>query len=148
MSVSSLCRYDLQLTILQHDHYIGLDRSNIVIAQRTNEKAIMALSSFIHALYELESYAVARLVTKDMKDPSLVLLAPSIEPDYECLVEVELPFAEDVRPYKFPPLDRVVTISGKVLTEHRNLPSKDLQSAMDDFVDNMDISSFGKDDEG
>lgn len=133
---------------LQYDHFMSLERSNIIIAQRTNEKAIMALSSFIHALAELETCAVARLVTKDGRDPSLVMLSPSIEPDYECLTEVELPFTEDIRPYKFAPLDRVITISGKVLTEHRNLPTKELQHAMDNFVDDMDISQFGKDEDG
>jgi len=133
---------------LQYDHYMNMERSHIIIPQRINDKAVMALSSFIHALWELESYAVARLVPKDGKDPSLVLLAPSIERDYECLFEIELPFAEDVRAYKFPPLDRIVTISGKVIKEHRNLPSPALQDAMDDLVDAMDISEFDKDDEG
>ena len=122
--------------------------SNVIIAQKTNPKAILALSSLIHALFELESYAVARLVPKDNKDPLLVLLAPSIEADYECLLDVQLPFAEDVRPYKFPPLDRVVTVSGKIITEHRNLPTDDLKSAMSDYVDKMDLSTFGKDDDG
>ena len=122
--------------------------SNVIIAQKTNPKAILALSSLIHALFELESYAVARLVPKDNKDPLLVLLAPSIEADYECLLDVQLPFAEDVRPYKFPPLDRVVTVSGKIITEHRNLPTNDLKSAMSDYVDKMDLSTFGKDDDG
>lgn len=108
----------------------------------------MALSSLIHALYELESYAVARLVTKEKREPRIVLLAPNVEPDFECLYDIELPFAEDVRNYKFPPLDRIVTVSGKVLKLHRNLPSDDLQAAMSDYVDSMDLSDFGKDDEG
>ena len=122
--------------------------SCVIIAQKTNNKAIMALSSLIHALFELESYAVARLVPKDGKDPLLVLLAPSIEVDYECLLDVQLPFAEDLRSYKFPPLDRVVTVSGKIITDHRNLPNDTLKTAMSDYVDQMDLSTFGKDDDG
>lgn len=122
--------------------------SNILIAQKTNSKAIMALSSLIHALFELESYAVARLVVKADKPPVIVLLAPSIEVDYECLLDVQIPFAEDVRSYKFPPLDRVVTISGKVIKEHRNLPNEALSSAMSKYVDQMDLSTFGRDDDG
>lgn len=108
-----------------------------------NEKAIIALSSLIHALYELESCAIARVVKKDMAEPLLKILSPEIKPDYECLVENELPFAEDVRSYRFPPLDKIVTVSGKVLTQHRNLPGEDLQSAMSAFVDEMDLSTFG-----
>ena len=127
---------------------MSMSTSNVIIAQRTNTKAIIALSSLIHALYELESYVVARLVTKDDKPPLQVLLAPSIEPNYECLLDVQLPFAEDIRAHKFAPLDRVVTVSGKILKEHRYLPNPDLYDAMSAYVDSMDLSAFGKDDEG
>ncbi|KAL8727956.1 MAG: hypothetical protein Q9166_005721 [cf. Caloplaca sp. 2 TL-2023] len=128
--------------------YMSMTVSSIVIAQKTNSKAIMALSSLIHALFELESYAVARLVPKSDKPPVIVLLAPSIEVDYECLLDVQIPFTEDVRSYKFPPLGRVVTVSGKVIKEHRNLPNEALTSAMSKYVDQMDLSTFGRDDEG
>ena len=122
--------------------------SCVVIAQKTNSKAILALSSLIHGLFELESYAVARLVTKTDKEPIIVLLAPSIEVDYECLLDVQLPFTEDMRSYKFPPLDKVITVSGKEIKEHRNLPNDALSNAMSDYVDRMDLSNFGKDEEG
>ncbi|KAK5108724.1 hypothetical protein LTR62_007871 [Meristemomyces frigidus] len=131
-----------------YERYLDTHRGSLMIAQRSNDKASMALSSFIHALYELDSYAVARLVAKENKDPRIVLLAPNIEPDFECLYDIELPFAEDMRSYRFPPLDRVVTVSGKELKVHRNLPSDELKDAMSDYVDSMDLSTFGKDDEG
>ena len=127
---------------------MNMARSHVIVPLRINEKAVIAMSSFVHALYELESYAIARLVTKDGKDPSVVLLAPSIQTDYECLFETELPFAEDMRSYKFPPLDRIMTISGKVIKDHRNLPNQALKDAMDDFVDQMDISTYEKDEHG
>ncbi|KAJ5039487.1 ATP-dependent DNA helicase yku80 [Penicillium rubens] len=123
----------------QYDRYMHMSNTNIIIPQRANDYASLALSSLIHALYELESYAVARLVTKESKPPMLVLLAPSIEADYECLIEVQLPFAEDVRSYRFPPLDKIITVSGKVVTEHRNLPSVALKDAMSNYVDSMDF---------
>lgn len=116
-----------------------MSTTNILIAQRANDTASLALSSFIHALFELECYAVARLVAKENKPPLMVLLAPSIEPDYECLLEVQIPFAEDIRTYRFPPLDKVITVSGKVVTEHRNLPNDDLVNAMSQYVDNMEL---------
>jgi ATP-dependent DNA helicase 2 subunit 2 len=131
-----------------YKRYFDMSRTNVIVAERTNEKAYMALSSLIHALYELESYAVARLVAKENKEPRLLLLQPAIEPEFECLYDVELPFKEDVRSYKFPPLDKVITVSGKQLTIHRNLPSDDLKDAMSDYVDSMDLSTFGKDEEG
>ena len=127
---------------------MGLGQTYLIIAQKTNDKAIIALSSFIHALFELDTYAVARLVTKDGREPQIVLLSPEVTPDYECLIETQIPYAEDVRSYQFPPLDKVVTVSGKVLTEHRNLPNDKLLQAMSDYVDAMDLSNFGEDDEG
>ncbi|QKX56594.1 uncharacterized protein TRUGW13939_03699 [Talaromyces rugulosus] len=130
----------------RYDRFMNMSTSNVIIAQKTNEKASLALSSFIHALFELDCYAVARLVVKDNRNPLLVLLAPSIEPDFECLLEVQLPFVEDVRSYKFPPLDRVLTVSGKTVDEHRNLPSEDLMNAMSKYVDSMELVE--KDEEG
>ena len=131
-----------------YERYMSMSVSCVIIGQKTNTMAIMALSSLIHALVELESYAVARLVPKTNKEPVIVLLAPSIEPDYECLLDVQLPFAEDIRSYKFPPLDKVITVSGKSIKEHRNLPNDALKEAMSSYVDQMDLSTFGTDDEG
>lgn len=140
---------------------MSMSRTNVVVAQRGNEKASMALSSLIHALYELEIYAVARLVNKVNVKPVILLLAPSIEQlgdeseapsnggRFECLTDVELPFAEDLRQYKFPPLDRVKTVSGKTLTtEHRNLPDEKLTKAMSNYVDQMSLDEFGQDEDG
>ena len=127
---------------------MAMSQSSIIVGAKGNTKAIMALSSLIHALDEVESYAVGRLVVKDGKGPLIVVLAPSIDPDFECLIQVELPFAEDVRSYQFPPLDKVITVSGKVLKEHRNLPSDALKEAMSDYVDQMDLSNYDHDDEG
>lgn len=125
-----------------------MGESRITVAQATNDKARMAFSSLVRALYELESYAVARLVEKEGKAPQIVLLAPLVEPDLEALIDVQLPFAEDMRVYRFPPLDRVITASGATLTKHRYLPDDDLAMAMNDYVDRMDLSTAGKDDEG
>ncbi|KAI9822026.1 MAG: ATP-dependent DNA helicase II subunit 2 [Thelocarpon impressellum] len=132
----------------KYERYMNMSVASVIIAQKTNDKASMALSSLVHALFELDSYGIARLVTKDDVAPVILLLGPSIEAEFECLVDVQLPFAEDVRSYRFPPLDRVVTVSGKVLKEHRNLPSDRLNNAMSDFVDQMDLATFDKDENG
>ena len=121
------------------ERYMIIDNSNILVAQKGNDKAALALSSLIHALFELGSVAVARLVKKDMAEPAVTLLSPLVEPDAEGLIENLLPFAEDIRAYRFPPVDKVLTIAGKTLTEHRNLPSNDLLQSMSDFVDEMTL---------
>ncbi|KAK1497378.1 Ku70/Ku80 N-terminal alpha/beta domain-containing protein [Colletotrichum cuscutae] len=133
----------------KYEPFLNMGETCVTVARKFDEKSQLALSSLIHALYELESYAVARLVVKEKKDPVLVLLAPRIEPDMECLYDVPLPFAEDVRGYQFPPLDKVITVSGqKITTNHRLLPGDELTDAMSDYVDSMDLGTFGTDDDG
>ncbi|TDZ32117.1 ATP-dependent DNA helicase II subunit 2 [Colletotrichum spinosum] len=133
----------------KYESFLNMGESCLTAARKFDEKSQLALSSLIHALFELESYAIARIVAKDQKEPMLVLLAPHIEPDMECLYDVPLPFAEDVRAYQFPPLDTVITVTGQKITKnHRLLPSDKLTEAMSDYVDAMDLSTFGKDDDG
>ncbi|KAM7202081.1 ATP-dependent DNA helicase, partial [Naviculisporaceae sp. PSN 640] len=133
-----------------YEPFLNMGETGLVVAQRQNEDAEITLSALIHALHEVESYAVARYVQKDGAQPQILLLKPNpgIEDEFECLYDVPLPFAEDVRSYRFPPLDKVVTVTGNVLTQHRLLPSEDLTEAMSDYVDAMDLSTFATDDEG
>ncbi|KAK1239765.1 hypothetical protein MKX07_001219 [Trichoderma sp. CBMAI-0711] len=132
----------------KYEMLLNLGETCVTVASKYDEKSELAFSSLVWALSELDAYAVARLVTKDQKDPMLVLLMPYMEPDYVCLYDVPLPFAEDIRTYQFPPLDRVVTVSGQTLTNHRLLPSDELNQAMSDYVDAMDISNHGIDEDG
>jgi len=126
-----------------------MGESCITVARKFSEKDELALSALIHTLYETESFAVARFVQKDGKAPLLLLLTPSIEPDFECLYDVPLPFAEDVRSYQFPPLDKVLTLTGsEITTKHRLLPSDELNQAMSDYVDAMDMSEYGATEDG
>lgn len=128
--------------------FLGLGETCVTVAKPYDDKSRLALSALVNALYELEQCAIARFVIKDGKDPVLLLLQPSIESGMECLYDVPLPFAEDARLYRFPPLDKVITITGKTLNEHRFLPDDKLKRAMSKFVDAMDISEFDRDDDG
>lgn len=127
---------------------MALSESNCIIAQKGSWRAQIALSSLIHALYENDLIALARLVTKDDKPPVIIAMAPSIETEIECLVDVQVPFAEDVRHYTFAPLDKVVTLKGKVLTKHRNLPTEEQDEAMSEYVDSMNLDNYAPDDQG
>ncbi len=51
-----------------------------------------------------------------------------------------------MRRYTFAPLDKVVTMKGKVLTEHRNLPTEEQDEAMSDYVDSMLLTNYPRDD--
>jgi ATP-dependent DNA helicase 2 subunit 2 len=132
----------------KYEPFLNFGDTCVVVAQKFNDAAALKLSSLIHSLHELESYAVARLVPKDGKDPQLLLLAPYIDLEFECLYDVPLPFAEDIRLDQFPPLDKVITATKKTLTKHRYLPSQDLLETMSDYVDAMDISTYELDDNG
>ncbi|ROV98432.1 hypothetical protein VMCG_07124 [Cytospora schulzeri] len=144
----SACLLMCYIDSLQVEPFVTLGETFVTVARPWDEGSKLALSALIHALYESETYAVARLVPKPNKGPVLLLMRPSIEPDFECLYDVPLPFAEDIRPYRFPPLDRVVTVTGKTLTKHRLLPDDKLNQAMSDYVDAMDLSEFDHDEEG
>lgn len=120
----------------------------MTVARKYDTRSEVALSSLVWALSELDSFAVARIVIKDGKEPLLVLLMPHLAPNLECLYDVPLPFAEDIRSYQFPPLDKIISVSGQTLTKHRLLPTDELNKAMSDYVDAMDLSTYGIDDEG
>ncbi|KAM0346458.1 hypothetical protein ACHAPU_005523 [Fusarium lateritium] len=132
----------------KYEPFLNLGETCVTTARKFDAKSALAMSSLVWALSELESYAIARIVTKDGKDPLLVLLAPGMEPDMECLYDIPLPFAEDIRSYQFPPLDRVITVTGQTVTKHRLLPTDELADAMSDYVDAMDLSTYGMDDSG
>lgn len=127
---------------MQYARYMATGESSLIVAQKANPEASLALSSLIHALYESQFYALARLVKKDNVAPVMVMLAPNIEPDFESLLEVALPFAEDVRNFKFAPLDRVRNSKGEALKKHRYLPSDKLTEAMSTFMDDMNLDTM------
>lgn len=129
------------------ERYVFLGQTHMLVAQRLNDKAAYALSSLIHALFEVGSVAIGRLVKKDMSEPQLTMLSPHVDQEIECLIENEVPFAEDLRTYRFPPLDKIITVSGKPLKSHRNLPSEDLMSAMSSYMDSMSLVSGDSHDE-
>jgi ATP-dependent DNA helicase 2 subunit 2 len=53
-----------------------------------------------------------------------------------------------VRSYTFAPLDKVITMKGKVLTKHRNLPTEEQNEVMSDYVDSMDLMKYKRDEQG
>jgi ATP-dependent DNA helicase 2 subunit 2 len=67
-----------------------MSTTNVIVGQKGNEKAAVALSSLIHALYELDSYAIVRFVKKKNDAPMVLVLAASIDADFECLIDVQV----------------------------------------------------------
>lgn len=128
--------------------YILMGHTDYVIGQRGNNRDAVAISAFARALYETENFGLARYVTKDGRDPQLVVLMPYLKAEIEALVICQLPFAEDERKFVLPSLTSLeVRSGGKTVTTHsRLLPSKEMLNAMDDYVDAMDLSKLNSDD--
>ena len=121
----------------------SMSESSFIVAKKGDERGQMIISSLARTLYELEVYVLARLVPRTNTSPHLIIASSYIESGFEALVDVQVPFSEDVRQYAFAPFDRITTFLGKTLTKHRNIPTDDMKRAMGDFVDVMDLTKFG-----
>ncbi|KAK9459428.1 SPOC like C-terminal domain-containing protein [Lipomyces oligophaga] len=125
--------------------WILMSETAYIVASSKSEEAQIALSSFIRAMREQGLAAIARYVSKVDNPPVMVLLFPDpeiLDTERDILLEVEVPFAEDVRSYKFPSLSLIKTTHGKILTQHHHLPTTDMVANMRAFVNAMDISSL------
>ncbi|KAK7203281.1 SPOC like C-terminal domain-containing protein [Myxozyma melibiosi] len=133
------------VTLSDFKPWMLMSPSSFIVATE-NDPAVsaLALSSLIHAMKKSGLYAIARFVPRS-GDPRMVALVPDIDivdgqRKFEGLVQTELPFAEDVRDYRFSSLKTVRTIKGKVLTKHHRLPTDEMVDAMRQYVKAMDIS--------
>ena len=60
-----------------------------------------------------------------------------------------MPFADDLRKYTFQSLDKLYNKKGETIEHHPNIPTDEMMTAMDKFVDSMDLMDAGeKDEEG
>ncbi|KAF0411993.1 SPOC domain-like protein [Gigaspora margarita] len=116
-----------------------------VVPQTNNLTMAQRLSALIHALYEKDSFAIVRYVKKNDDPPKLGILIPYIRAPKECLYFCRIPFKEDCHHFTFPSFDRVVSKSGKELTNHNYLPNDEMLEKMDRFIDGMDLMSAAKD---
>lgn len=107
----------------KYQRYFSISNTNVVVGGKANPKAAMALSSLIHALFELESYALARLVKKKDTQPLIVMLAPLIDADFECLIDVEVRFRiYPPIPERLQALKTTTRFPSLRMSEHTNSP--------------------------
>lgn len=60
-----------------------------------------------------------------------------------------MPFADDLRKYTFQSLDKLYNKKGETIENHPNIPTDEMMTTMDKFVDSMDLMDAGeKDEEG
>ncbi|PAV21731.1 hypothetical protein PNOK_0168800 [Pyrrhoderma noxium] len=120
-----------------------------VWADPSSGRVQVEFSSIVKAMAERKVVAIARLVSRDEMDPKMGLLIPRQLEEVDCFLWLQMPFADDVRRYTFPPLEKLVSKKGEPITEHPFLPTEKQMDAMDKFVDAMDLMEAGeKDEEG
>ncbi|KAK9475920.1 SPOC like C-terminal domain-containing protein [Lipomyces japonicus] len=124
-----------------------MSETSYVVGHRKNARAQFALASLARAMEEYEYCAVARLVSKPDSRPVMMLLMPEITAAFSVLVDVRLPFAEDCRKFRFRPLNEVRVLNKsnnngtEIVTEnHYLLPTPELVTAMDAYVDALDVT--------
>lgn len=115
---------------IKRHHFLG-NGVSVVVADKAAPGASVALSAFIHALYETNMVAIVRQVYRNKCNPKIGFLAPEIEHDHECLVLIHLPFMEDWRRYTFSPLS----------ADTKNAPSDEQLSAVDELITAMNLDA-------
>ncbi|CUA73760.1 ATP-dependent DNA helicase II subunit 2 [Rhizoctonia solani] len=129
-----------------YQRHFSLGEVQYIYADVGSSRAQVAFSSIVHAMFKKGFMAVVRWVNRDDSDPKMgICKAEPGEADY--MMWVQIPFAEDVRRYWFPSLERYVSKKGEVLKEHPYIPTSDMNAAMDEWVDNMDLMDAGPKDE-
>uniref|UniRef100_A0A8C7Z1R9 X-ray repair cross-complementing protein 5 n=1 Tax=Oryzias sinensis TaxID=183150 RepID=A0A8C7Z1R9_9TELE len=98
-----------------------------IFPPKDDEHAGVALSALIRALDELKMVAIVRYAYDRRSNPQVGAAFPCIKQTYECLIYVQLPFMEDLRPFAFPSLENNKKIC----------PSETQLSAVDSLIDSM-----------
>ncbi|QRW05625.1 ATP-dependent DNA helicase II subunit 2, related protein [Ceratobasidium sp. AG-Ba] len=122
-------------------HY-SMSEVQYIYADVGSARAQVAFSSIVHAMFKKGLMALVRWVSRDDAEPKMgICKAEPGEVDY--MMWVQVPFAEDLRRFSFPSLERYVSKKGDVLTEHPYIPTSKMSIAMDDWVDSMDLMDAG-----
>uniref|UniRef100_A0A8C5QMW4 X-ray repair cross-complementing protein 5 n=1 Tax=Leptobrachium leishanense TaxID=445787 RepID=A0A8C5QMW4_9ANUR len=100
-----------------------------VFPPKDDKAATVALGALIHALQEMDMAAIVRYAYDRRSIPQVGAAFPLIKDKYECLVYVQLPYAEDLRQYLFASLK-----NNKKIT-----PTDTQLAAVDNLIDSMSL---------
>ncbi|WFD22680.1 ATP-dependent DNA helicase yku80 [Malassezia equina] len=127
----------------RREYHVG--ETYYVLPHPRSPRAQIALSSLVQAAAVKSVYALARYVPRAHAEPKLCLLAPLVEHEFDGFYMVRVPFRDDVHRWAFPPLDRLVTSTGRTIRTHPTIPTPEQQARMDEFVDQMDLMDMDED---
>lgn len=87
-------------SVPRHHFMAGVD---VILPQKgdANERAFAAT---ISAMIDTNKVMIAKMVERKNADPKLVVLYPHVDEKQPLLYMAQLPTAEDLRDYQFPPL--------------------------------------------
>lgn len=128
---------------------LGMSTTEIIVGLKGLPRDTIALNSITKALYNEKSAAIARVVRKDSKYPEMCILTPFVVEELSQLFMTRLPFSQEVRHYSFPPLGEVrvrdkESDAFKTVKVHPTMiPTEEMQNAMDDLVDDLDMMQGG-----
>ncbi|KAG8758277.1 ATP-dependent DNA helicase II subunit 2 [Ceratobasidium sp. 423] len=129
-----------------YPRHFSMGEIQYIYADVGSSRAQVAFSSIVHAMFKKHLMALVRWVNRDDSDPKMGVCRA--EPgEVDCMMWVQVPFSEDIRRYVFPSLERYISKKGEILKEHPYIPTSDMNAAMDDWVDNMDLTDAGPKDE-
>ncbi|KAI9480796.1 MAG: SPOC like C-terminal domain-containing protein [Benjaminiella poitrasii] len=120
-------------------NYLYSNANIITAGNYCTEESALALRAFAYALYEKGCLALVRYVPKEDGQPRIGVLHPELvvgtedKPDTLLLQYFNVPFAEDIRDYKF-----------KSFKSPKVNDSKGME-LMDNLVDSMNLDKIGKD---
>uniref|UniRef100_A0A060TCM3 ATP-dependent DNA helicase II subunit 2 n=1 Tax=Blastobotrys adeninivorans TaxID=409370 RepID=A0A060TCM3_BLAAD len=135
-------------------HWFEMSETDLIVAPSGNLSAAMALSSLSFAMSDSETCAIARFLKKKGDMVKVVLLSPFFDAGgIDCLAMCELPFAEDIRDYKFPSLLHPKTVTGKDVDPDSKqgkelIPTAEMDQVMGEYVDKMDLMNVYNSEKG
>ena len=89
-----------QDSVGRHQFMAGVD----IILPMKGAKNERAFAAMVHAMIEKKKVLIAKLVQTVSSDPKLVTLHPHVSKKQPLLYLAQVPTAEDMRDYQFPPL--------------------------------------------
>lgn len=112
----------------------------------SSPKAQIQFSSFVSALITTGMAALVRWVLKDDAEPHIGVCIPQQDfpgedKKLDLMYWIKLPFADDDHKFWFPSLTKYKTATGKEITEHPFIPTKEQCDLMDALVEGMDLDN-------
>ena len=143
LKLESLIGFDFlhSIPISTFDRNLVIGEPSYLYADPKNNMSQLAFSSIVKSLASNDLAAVVRFVRKDNERPLLGVCFPVSTSSIDYLQFVRVPFADQMRHFSFPSLDRVVTVSGHTLRDHKLLPNDKMCGLMDEFVASMDLTN-------